>query len=59
MSILQGSFNVDRRAMLECSVAGEAAPSLSLNDVVIKDEQSTRMVHLEVFADGELVTDYL
>ena len=56
--ILKGSFDVDRRAMLECSVAG-GPPNLALNDVVIKDEQSTRMVHLEVFADGELVTDYL
>jgi len=41
--ILKGGFHVDRRAMLECSVAGEA-PGLALNDVLIKDE---------------LVTDYL
>lgn len=56
--LLRGTFHVDRRAMLECSVAG-GPPSLALNDVVIKDVLSTRLVHLEVFADGELVTDYL
>ena len=56
--ILRGGFHVDRRAMLECSVGGEA-PSLALNDVLIKDELGTGLVHLEVFADGELVTDYL
>ena len=56
--ILRGGFHVDGRAMLECSVVGEA-PSLALNDVLIKDELGTGLVHLEVFADGELVTDYL
>jgi NAD+ kinase len=56
--LLRGTFHVDNRAMLECSVAGGPA-ALALNDVVIKDQLSTRLVHLEVFADGELVTDYL
>jgi len=56
--LLRGAFCVDKRAMLECSVAG-AHPNLALNDVLIKDELSTGLVHLEVFADGELVTDYL
>lgn len=56
--LLNGSFCVNHRAMLECSVAG-GPRNLALNDVLIKDELSTRLVHLEVFADGELVTDYL
>jgi NAD+ kinase len=56
--ILQGGFRLDNRTMLECSVAG-GPEGLALNDVLIKDELSTRLVHLEVFADGELVTDYL
>jgi NAD+ kinase len=56
--LLKGAFHVDNRAMLACSVAG-GAPGLALNDVVIKDQLSSRLVHLEVFADGELVTDYL
>jgi NAD+ kinase len=57
-ALLRGSFHVDNRAMLSCSVANEAH-GLALNDVVIKDQLSTRLVHLEVFADGELVTDYV
>ncbi|HMD60981.1 MAG TPA: NAD(+)/NADH kinase, partial [Opitutaceae bacterium] len=56
--ILEGSFHVDYRAMLECRVA-RGGPCLALNDVLIKDEVTSRLVHLEVFADGELVTDYL
>jgi NAD+ kinase len=56
--LLGGAFRLDNRTMLSCSVAGGPA-SLALNDVLIKDELTTRMVHLEVFADGELVTDYL
>jgi NAD+ kinase len=56
--LLKGSFHVDHRAMLACSVADEP-PGLALNDIVIKDQLSSRLVHLEVFADGELVTDYV
>jgi NAD+ kinase len=56
--LLAGSFRVDNRAMLACSVS-RGPVSLALNDVLIKDEVTTRLVHLEVFADGELVTDYL
>ena len=56
--ILKGSLDINRRAMLECSVGG-GVPSHALNDVLIKDELGTGLVHLEVFADGELVTDYL
>jgi NAD+ kinase len=55
--LLAGSFRVDYRAMLECRVAG-GRPNLALNDVLIKDRVTSRLVHLEVFADGELVTDY-
>jgi NAD+ kinase len=32
---------------------------LALNDVLIKGEINSRLVRLEVFADGELVTDYI
>ncbi len=57
-ALLEGSFHVDYRAMLECCVAG-GRPSVALNDVLIKDEVTSRLVLLEVYADGELVTDYL
>lgn len=55
--LLEGRFRVDSRAMLDCST-GPGVHDLALNDVVIKDEVNSRLVRLEVFADGELVTDY-
>ncbi len=56
--ILRGRFRVDNRAMLACTV-GRGPQELALNDVLIKAESSTGLLRLEVFADGELVTDYL
>ncbi len=55
--LLRGSFQVTHRAMLECST-GLGAGDLALNDVLIKDAVNSRLVSLEVFADGELVTNY-
>ncbi len=56
--LLEGSFRVDHRTMIACSI-GVGPTQLALNDVLIKDGLNTRLVHLEVFADGDLVTDYL
>ncbi len=56
--LMRGRFRIDRRSLLECSVAG-GPRGLALNEVLIKDEVNTRLVQLEVSADGELVTDYL
>jgi NAD+ kinase len=56
--LLKGSFRVDHRTMLACGVGGGAV-NHALNDVVIKNVVNTSLVHLEVFANGELVTDYL
>lgn len=56
-ALLGGSFKIDRRVMLDCST-GPGSHDLALNDVLIKDEINSRLVRLEVFADGELVTDY-
>ena len=58
VELLRGVYRVDNRAMLSCSV-GSGPANLALNDILIKDELNTRLVNLEVFADGELVTDYL
>lgn len=55
--LLGGDFRVTHRAMLECST-GLGPSDLALNDVLVKDEVNSRLVRLEVFADGELVTDY-
>lgn len=56
-SLLAGHFRVAYRSLLDCST-GPDQHDLALNDVLIKDEFSSRLVRLEVFADGELVTDY-
>lgn len=56
--LLGGAFRIDYRAILDCST-GNGTHDLALNDVLIKDEVNSRLVRLEVFADGELVTDYI
>ena len=56
--LLAGQFRVDQRTMLDCAT-GPGSSDLALNDVLIKDEVNSRLVRLEVFADDELVTDYL
>jgi NAD+ kinase len=55
--LLAGAYQVDHRLMLDCST-GPGLHDLALNDVLIKDANTSRLVHLEVFADQELVTDY-
>lgn len=57
-ALLAGAIELDHRTMLECST-GQGPHDLALNDVLLKDEKNSRLVRLEVFADGELVTDYL
>ena len=57
LELLGGEFRVAHRAMLKCST-GTGTGDLALNDVLIKDSVNSRLVRLEVFADGELVTDY-
>ena len=56
-TLLSGNFQIARRALLACST-GTGATDLALNDVLIKAEVNSRLVSLEVTADGELVTDY-
>ena len=56
-ALLGGAYRLTGRAMLECGPAG-GERDLALNDVLIKAEENSRLVRLEVEADGELVTDY-
>lgn len=56
-SLLAGDYSVAYRSLLECST-GSGQQGLALNDVLIKDESSSGLVRLEVFADDELVTEY-
>ncbi len=55
--LLTGDFQINHRALLSCSI-GDGPHDLALNDVLIKAEVNSRIVRLEVGADGELVTDY-
>jgi NAD+ kinase len=43
--------------MLECAI-GARKRDLALNDIIVTAGEKSRLVRLEVFADGELVTDY-
>jgi NAD+ kinase len=56
--VLLGRYQIALRTLLECRT-GRGRHDLALNDVLIKAEENSRLVRLEVHADGELVTDYL
>jgi NAD+ kinase len=57
-ALLSGEFRLAKRSLLNCSTGG-GQHDLALNDVLIKDESPSRLVRLEVFADDELVTEYV
>lgn len=57
-AIIGGDYRIARRTLLDCK-AGAGHHDVALNDVLIKNEVNSRLVHLEVYADDELVTDYL
>ncbi|MBI2511269.1 MAG: NAD(+)/NADH kinase [Opitutae bacterium] len=57
-AILKGDYRIARRTLVDCR-AGPGHHDTALNDVLIKNEVNSRLVRLEVFADDELVTDYL
>ncbi len=56
--LIQGNYGLASRTLLDCQT-GARRRDLALNDVLIKAEMNSRLVRLEVQADGELVTDYL
>lgn len=56
--LIRGSYGLASRTLLDCQT-GLRRRDLALNDVLIKAEINSRLVRLEVHADGELVTDYL
>ena len=57
-ALLAGEFRLAYRSLLDCST-GPGQHDLALNDVLIKDERTSRLVRLEVFADDQLVTEYV
>jgi len=56
--LVGGNYCLAFRSLLDCST-GPGQHDLALNDVLIKDEVNSRLVRLEVLADGELVTEYV
>ncbi len=55
--LIGGNYQLGWRTLLDCKT-GLRRRDLALNDVVIKDQINSRLVRLEVHADGNLVTDY-
>ena len=55
--LLGGDYRIAWRSLLDCAT-GRGGHDLALNDVLIKSEINSRLVRLEVVADGELVTDF-
>lgn len=55
-SLLEGQFHVSHRSLIECNDGKESA--LALNDIVIKESFSSRLISLDVFADEEWVTRF-
>jgi NAD+ kinase len=56
-ALLEGDYGLARRTLLNCKT-GPRRSDIALNDVLIKDAKPSRIVRLEVFANGKLVTDY-
>ncbi|HKB90843.1 MAG TPA: NAD(+)/NADH kinase [Opitutaceae bacterium] len=56
-SLLEGNLRIDYRSLLDCRTS-PTYHDVALNDVLIKEEVNSRLVRLEVVADGEVVTEY-
>jgi NAD+ kinase len=56
-SLLAGKFETAARSLIDCSTKPDQH-DLALNDVVIKDENPSGLVHLSVHADGEFIANY-
>ncbi len=56
-ALLRGEFHIAERSLLSCST-GPGREDIALNDILIKDATNSKLVNLEVTADGQLVTDY-
>jgi NAD+ kinase len=56
-ALLEGDYQIAQRALLDCKT-GPRRSDVALNDVLIKDAKPSRIVHLEVYANDKLVTEY-
>lgn len=56
LEVLDGNYALTQRALLNCQTStGDSARAL--NDIVIKQYASSRLIELEVFCNDELVTE--
>jgi len=55
-ALLEGKFRVDERVVLECRAGDDVG--VALNEVLIREEVPSRIAHLEVHANDELVTNF-
>lgn len=53
--LIGGEYIVEERMMLEASKKGDIKPLLALNDVVVNRDSFSRMLHLDVFVNGEFL----
>lgn len=60
-SIERGSYVIDSRSMLKCSLIREGATLAihsALNDLVVSKSAISRLNHFELYVDGEFVSSY-
>lgn len=59
-NIFKNNFKIDKRMLLKATIIRDSniiLDEIALNDVIVKTEDSFRIMHLELFSDGELVLD--
>jgi len=56
-SILQGTYCLDERSLIEANADGNPATHLALNDVVIKST-TINLLRLQVYEDGKHIAEY-
>ncbi|GHC08173.1 NAD(+)/NADH kinase [Cerasicoccus arenae] len=57
VAVLQGEFDIQKRSVLHCTTADDQH-ALGLNDAVIKSADGRRLIGLQVWCAGTLVTEY-
>ncbi len=57
--ILKGRYKIEQRMMLKTKISGKREELVSLNDTVISRGDSSKMLHLNVFVDNQLLSNYL
>lgn len=56
-SIIEGDFELENRSLLSCK-NNDGIEIFALNDIVIKNADSSRLIPLRVYADDQFVNEY-